>query len=305
MAKPQREDAEDNDLTEDDDLSASEETDDEEEETVAPPAAEEDDDLATDDEVKQWIADVTDTPEIKAVIRHTAREVAKRSTDRAVAEVREALETDFAKRLEKVTKLLEDGSITESEANKRAQLAAEAAVKAERRRSKLPDLDTTDDTEEDNDDNKDQEKVAAERRAAADAEQKRIQDEREARIKQRELQAYMREALADEDKAKIITEMIEVRPGMSENDIDDLIEMSKEVRERVRKQIISELRKQGWKSPRELRAAQEPEEDEEEDATEETGPPARDAKTDSLTKKRRLELRSRFGYSKEKTASPR
>jgi len=308
MPTKQRKDAVDEEL--DDEETPEEE--DEETSEDEPGNDEPDDELATDEEVQQWLKDVTDTPEIKSIIRQTARDISRRATDRAVSEIRETLEKDMDKRFEKISKLLEDGRITESEANARAQAAAESAANAERRRSGVPPPEKEDD-ELDSEIKAEEAEVDAARKAV-EAEQKarreederrRAQDEREAKIKMRELEAYRREALADEDKSKIIVEMIEIRPGMNEDSIDDLIERSREVRDRIRKQTVAEMRKQGWRSPRDLKAAESKDEEEEteEEESPRPGPPSRDAKNETLTKQRRAALRSRFGYGERAPVS--
>lgn len=129
----------------------------------------------------------------------------------------------------------------------------------------------------------------------------REQDERERRLRTRELQAYARETLALEDRGKLVEDIVSVQLGMTEDDIDDLIEKSKVAYTKVRKQVIAELRAQGWKSPRDLaRLAAEGrdvDDDVDEDEPEVTAPQTRDRRdSGGLSKKRRQSLRDRFRY---------
>jgi len=236
------------------------------------PAGSADDSDIDDEEVQQWLDEVVKTPEIQQVIRKAARDIASQSTEKSIKQVREELQADVDDRLESIEKRLKAGKISPDDADEEARAAAEAAAAAA----------TGDDS-----------------RSAADEKRQQEQDEREAKLRHRELQNYRNEVLRGEDKTKLLPELVVISDGMSEDDIDKSVEDSKKTYTTIRKRLIKELRSMGWMSPTDLKtlAGDTPEEDpEDEDDDDQGGPPARDRQTRGLSRGRRQSLRERFKY---------
>lgn len=293
MAGKKRQDAQDPEPDDElNDDSSDDDDDDEELDAIARRAArtvqdadDEDDEDVSDEEVRQWLDQVVQTPEIQRVIRKASREIASKAVDRSVSEVRAELEKDFEARLATIQKQVDRGSITEEEADEKARKAAEATA----RKHGVPQDSEETDKKPDADSEK-------------SAEEKRRLEERERRLQRREVEAYRREALAEEGVDNLIPEMVVVRDGTTTDDVDDMIEASRDAYSKLRKKVIRELREKGWQSPKALRKNSTANVDEEDDTggdEEDTAPPSRDTRTVGMTKKRREELRKRFGYNRE------
>lgn len=241
---------------------------------------EDDDDLADDDTTAKWLGEVIDTPEIKTIIRKAASEIAKRSTDKAVADVKDEILSSLGDRLDAIEEQVKSGKLTKAQAKKKAADAVDDAVKD------ADDDDTDDDTQDD-----------AKSKALA---------KREARIRLRELTTYKDEALKDLDTDKLIPELIQVTSESTEDSIEDDIAKSQRVYKSVRAAVIADLKAKGWKSPKQLRA--EDDNDRDDDVDEDTqGPPSRDRKRSGsgLSDKEKKQLRQRFGYGGERRRGSR
>lgn len=233
----------------------------------------------TDDEVRAWLKEVTNTPEIKQIIKAAARELASKDVKTSITQAREELQEEFDERLEDIRRELASGRIDKRQAKSKVKKAAEGVVEE-------ADDDTDDEAER-------------LREEAQEREAKRRED----KLKLREIKAYRREQLAEEDQNKLIPEMIVVIADTSEEEVDRMIEESKARYTKMRKSIIAELKSQGWKGPKELKrlaetSSEEGEEEEEEPPTPPRGGPPTREQTEpaQISKKRRASLRERFGY---------
>lgn len=244
----------------------------------------EDDTDVSDTEVKAWLKEVTSTPEIKAIIREASKQLAAREVNLSVKAAREELEDRFNEEIASLRDQLASGRLTPKQATKKAKDKAE----------KLGEEDDSGESEAD---------------ALKTAAEERDRQRREQKLALREIRAYRREQLQDEDQSKLIPEMIAVDHDTSEADVDEMIEASKARYTAIRKQIIRDLKEQGWKSPKQLKALarsgnetdDEDEEDEDDGRTpagrRAQGPPTRENEQPvQLSSKRRQGLRSRFGY---------
>jgi len=248
--------------------------DDDDGDSKADPKADKEDDEPSDEEVQEWLDEVIAVPEVQAVIRKAARDAAKEA-GKSIGDVRAELEVDFKDRLEKIETDFRSGKIDREEAD---EAAAEEAKKAVRAKTDRPS-------------------------AEDDADKRRWEEQttREKALRKRELENYKREVLLSEDTTSLIPELVIVTDGVSEDDIDQMVEESKNTFSKVRKQVTKELRAQGWKSPADLRKLADEDtsdSDDEPDDKDERRPPTRDSRSgDALTEGRRKQLRSRFQYA--------
>jgi hypothetical protein len=173
--------------------------------------------------------------------------------------------------------------------------------KAREKTGKDDDDDTDDDDTGDDKDGKN-----GKDGKTTDTDEKQLK--REQKLRLRELNSYAKEVLSDLEKTEFIREMVlpAIKPDMDESDIDDLIERSGEVRARIRKDTIKELRERGWKSPTDLGGDDDDEDSEPTSGRrrERSGPRSRDARSGSrMSKQRRDALRDRFGYGAQGRAA--
>jgi hypothetical protein len=236
----------------------------------------------TDEDVQEWLSEVVQTPEIKEIIRSSAREIAEKSGTRTARQITNDLMEKLETRLKSFEAEIKSGNKTREDLDEDAQrLAEEEAARARNRSNGNPPDDD------------------------ADEERKKL-EKRQQEVRTRETKAYARERLSQEDTSKLIAEVVVVRDDTTEDDVDDMIDDAKAAYGKTRTAIVKELRAQGWRSPEDLlalaregrrtrtggRGSQDP-----------PAPPSRDKQESGLTDDRKSELRERFNYGNRRESS--